>query len=300
MSEARGYRFLEPEALARVKKLALVARGVVEGYLTGLHSSPSKGFSIEFAEHRKYTPGDGPRHLDWRVLARTDRLYIKQYEEETNLRAHLLIDASASMGYRGPDSSLSKLEYACHVAAVLAYLLVRQQDAVGLTAFDTKIRQDVPPAGSPRHFDMLMKRLESLRSGEGTALAGVLHRLADRAKRRSLIILLSDLYEEPEALESALHHFRHKRHEVMVIQVLDPAERTFPFREPARFVDAETGETIQVDPSYAGDDYRARMDAFLTRCRRLCADSQADHVLADTSTRYEHLLARFLQARARP
>jgi uncharacterized protein (DUF58 family) len=297
--KGRGYRYLEPAALARVRNLGLAARGVVEGFIAGLHSSPYKGFSVEFAEHRKYAPGDNLRYLDWRVLGRTDRLYLKQYEEETNLRAQILLDASGSMAFAGAPGGLTKLQYGSFLAAVLAYVMTRQQDAVGLTTFDTKLRLDLPAGSSPRHFDEIMKRLEAVRPGRTTDLGATLHRLADRFKRRSLIVLISDLYDDPEALATALHHFRHKRHELIVFQVLDRAEIEFPYRETASFLDMETGETVQVDPSYVRDDYRQRMAEFLDRCRKLCADCQVDHVLMDTSEPYDRALSRYLERRAR-
>jgi uncharacterized protein (DUF58 family) len=295
MSNATGYRFLEPAALARVKNLALVARGVVEGFISGLHSSPYKGFSIEFAEHRKYSPGDNPRHLDWRILGRTDRLYVKQYEEETNLRAQILLDASASMAYG--SGAQTKLEYASFLTAVLAQLMIRQQDAVGLTTFDTKVRLDMPARSSPRHFDEIMQQLEGVRPGHATNLGATLNALADRFKRRCLLVLISDLYGEPEHLEKALHHFRHKRHEVIVFHVLDRAEIEFPFRDLSVFLDMETNEQIQVDPTYVREDYRRRMTEFMDRCRKTCADCQIDYVLADTSVPYDFMLSRYLAKR---
>jgi uncharacterized protein (DUF58 family) len=296
MSHARGYRFLDPADLARVKNLSLVARGVVEGFITGLHASPYKGFSIEFAEHRKYSPGDNPRHLDWRVLGRTDRLYIKQYEEETNLRAQVLLDTSASMGYRF-GSGLTKLEYACYLTAVLAQLMIRQQDAVGLTTFDTDLRLDMAPRSSPRHFDEMMHQLEAVRPGTATDLAVTLNKLADRFKRRCLIVLISDLCDDTAAVERALHHFRHKRHEVIVFHLLDKAELEFPYRELASFIDMETGEQIQVDPTYVRDDYRRRLQEFIEGYRRLCADCRIDYVMTDTSVRYDFMLSRYLTKR---
>ena len=255
---------MDPSALARVKNLSLVARSVVEGFITGLHSSPYKGFGVEFAEHRKYSPGDNPRHLDWRVLGRTDRLYIKQYEEETNLRAQILLDSSASMAY-GEPPGITKLQYASYLTAVLAYLMMRQQDAVGMTTFDTEVRLDLPARSSPCHFDEMMSHLEAIKPGRTTSLGATLHRLADRFKRRCLIILVSDLYDDPEAVEPALHHFHYKRHEVIVFHVLDHAEITFPFRDTASFVDMETGERLQVDPAYVRDEYRRQLDAFIDR-----------------------------------
>ncbi len=299
MSQGRGYKYLDPAALARVKNLSLVARSVVEGFITGMHSSPYKGFSVEFAEHRKYTAGDNPRHLDWRVLGRTDRLYIKQYEEETNLRAQILLDSSGSMAY-GEPPSITKLEYASYLTAVLAYLMMRQQDAVGMTTFDTKVRLDLPARGSPRHFDEMMNQLEAVKPGRETSLGTTLHRLADRFKRRCLIILISDLYDDPEAVEPALHHFRYKRHEVIVFHVLDHAEITFPFRDTASFVDLETGEKLQVDPAYVRDEYRREVDAFIARYRKICADCQFDYILTDTSVPFDEVLSRYLEKRTGP
>jgi uncharacterized protein (DUF58 family) len=310
MSHDTGYRFVEPAALARVKNLALVARGVVEGFITGLHSSPYKGFSIEFAEHRKYSAGDNPRHLDWRILGRTDRLYIKQYEEETNLRAQILLDTSASMGYRyapspqplspkgqGAEGGLTKLEYGSFLTAVLAQLMIRQQDAVGLTTFDNEVRLDMPARSSPRHFDEMMHQLEAVRPARTTDLEATLNRLADRFKRRCLIVLISDLYGDLDAVERALHHFRHKRHEVIVFHVLDKAEIDFPFRELATFVDEETGYRLQVDPAYVREDYRRQIEGFIERCRRTCADCQIDYVMTDTSVPYDFMLSRYLSKR---
>jgi len=299
MSRDRGYQYLDPAALARVKNLSLVARSVVEGFITGLHSSPYKGFSVEFAEHRKYTAGDNPRHLDWRVLGRTDRLYIKQYEEETNLRAQILLDCSGSMAY-GEPPSITKLQYASYLTAVLAYMMMRQQDAVGMTTFDTKVRLDLPARSSPRHFDEMMNQLEAIKPGRPTSLGATLHRLADRFKRRCLIILISDLYDDPEAVEPALHHFHYKRHEVIVFHVLDHAEITFPFRDTASFVDMETGERLQVDPAYVRDEYRRQLDAFIARYRKICADCQFDYVLTDTSVPFDSMLSRYLEKRTRP
>jgi uncharacterized protein (DUF58 family) len=236
MPSQTGYRYLEPTALARVKNLAMVARGVVEGFISGLHSSPYKGFSVEFAEHREYTLGDDPRHLDYRMLARTDRLYVKQYEEETNMRVQILLDTSGSMGY-SHDGRLAKLEYGSYLTAVLSYLMTRQQDAVGLTTFDTAVRLDMPARSSPRHFNDMMRRLEEIRPGNDTDIAETLHRLANRFKRRCLIVLISDLYDDVEDVIRALHHFRHRRHEVILFHVLDRAEIEFPFNETIAFHD---------------------------------------------------------------
>lgn len=293
-----GYRFLEPRALARVKNLAIIARGVVEGFISGLHASPYKGFSAEFAEHREYAPGDDPRRLDYRMLGRTDRLYVKEYEEETNMRVHILLDTSGSMGY-GYDG-LTKLQYASYLTAILAYLMTRQQDAVGLTTFDNEMRLDMPARTSPRHFSEMMQRVEAIVPGAETDIAETLHALASRFKRRCLVVLISDLYDEPDAVLRALHHFRHRHHEVILFHVLDKAELEFPFRDMVSFVDLETNERMRVDPAYVRDEYRSQIRQFVEDYRRACADAQIDYVLADTSTPYDFMLSKYIAKRGRP
>jgi uncharacterized protein (DUF58 family) len=293
-----GYRFLEPEALARVKNLSLVARRVVEGFISGLHSSPYKGFSAEFAEHREYTAGDDPRRLDYRMLGRTDRLFVKQYEEETNMRVQILLDTSGSMGY-GHAGRVSKLQYGSYLTAVLSYLMTRQQDAVGLTTFDTEIRLDMPAHSTPRHFNEMMHRLEGVTPGGETHIAETLHKLANRFKRRGLIVLMSDLCDEPEGVLRALNHFRHRRHEVIVFHVLDKAEIDFPFRETIAFHDLETNERIQIDPAYVRDEYVAQMETFIADYRRACAEAQIDYILTDTGVPYDFMLSKYLAKRSR-
>lgn len=298
MSPQTGYRYLDPSALARVKNLQMVARGVVEGFISGLHSSPYKGFSIEFAEHREYTPGDDPRHLDYKMLARTERLYIKQYEEETNMRVQILLDISGSMGYRH-ESKINKFEYGAYLTAILAYMMTRQQDSVALTTFDDDIRLDIPAGSSPRHFNEMMRQLERIAPGEHTQVADVLHKLANRFKRRCLIVLISDLYDDPDAVIRALHHFRHRRHEVIVFNVFDQAELEFPFRDVVVFEDMETSERIQIDPAYVRDAYKEQIDQFVGTFRRACAESAIDYVLTDTSVPYDFMLSQYLAKRNR-
>ncbi|MCL4193046.1 MAG: DUF58 domain-containing protein [Thermoguttaceae bacterium] len=293
-----GYRYLEPEALARVKNLSMVARGVVEGSISGMHASPYKGFSVEFAEHREYTAGDDPRHLDYKMLARTDRLYIKQYEEETNMRVQIVLDTSGSMGY-AYDSKITKLDYGCYLTAVLSYLMTRQQDSVGLITFDSDVRLDMPTRSSPRHFNEMMRRLEATTPGEETNIAEVLHRLANRFKKRCLIVLISDLYDEPEEVMRALHHFRHRKHEVIVFHVLDKSEVEFPFRDVISFHDLETNERIQIDPAYVRDVYLEQVEQFIETYRRSCAESHIDYVLTDTSVPYDFMLSKYLAKRNR-
>ena len=299
MSPRTGYRYLEPEALARVKNLSMVARGVVEGAISGIHASPYKGFSVEFAEHREYTTGDDPRHLDYKMLARTDRLYIKQYEEETNMRVQILLDTSGSMGYRHA-ATITKLDYGSYLTAVLSYLMLRQQDSVGLTTFDTKIGLDMPARSSPRHFNEMMRQLEKIEPGEKTDIAETLHRLANRFKKRCLVVLISDLYDEPDEVMRALHHFRHRRHEVIVFHVFDKAEIDFPFRDVVAFHDLETKERLQIDPAYVRDIYLEQVEKFIETYRRACAESAIDYVMTDTSVPYDFMLSRYIAKRNMP
>src|SRR5579871_4675600 len=248
MPPSTSYKYLDPEALSRLKNLSLAARQVVEGYFAGMHKSPHKGFSIEFAEHREYTPGIDPRHIDWRVLGRRDKLYVKQYEEETCLRCYLLLDKSASMAYKSDGVPLSKLEYASYLAASLAYLMASQHDSAGLVTFDTSVRDRVPPRQGPGHLRVLMEKLERTQPGGETTLSETFHELAESIKRRALIVVLSDLFDDPQALLGALKHFRHNKHEVVIFQVLDPAEVSFPFDDITRIEDMENRREVTSDP----------------------------------------------------
>ncbi|MHC4404557.1 MAG: DUF58 domain-containing protein [Planctomycetota bacterium] len=299
MSPRTGYHYLEPSALGRVKNLQMVARGVVEGFISGLHASPYKGFSVEFAEHREYSAGDDPRHLDYKMLARTDRLYVKQYEEETNMRVQILLDTSGSMAY-SYKGKITKYDYGAYLTAILAYLMTRQQDSVGLTTFDTKVRLDMPARSAPRHFNEMMRQLEALEPGEETDVSETLHRLANRFKRRCLIVLISDLYDEPENVLKALHHFRHRKHEVIVFHVFDEAEIEFPFRDVTSFFDLETNERLQIDPTYVRDVYLEQIDEFIETYRRACAESRIDYVMTDTSVPYDFMLSKYIAKRNMP
>ena len=214
MAKGSGYRYLTAEMVARLKNMNLVARSVVEGFISGLHRSPYHGFSVEFAEHREYSPGDNIRYLDWTALGRTDRYYVKQFEEETNLKAHILLDTSSSMTYS--SGGTTKLEYGSYLAASLAYLMVRQQDSVGLVTFDSEVRNFIPPRSTSAHLNVVLRELENLVPGGTTQVSEVFHRLAESIHRRGLIIIISDLYDDQKAVFRALRHFRQKRHEVLI------------------------------------------------------------------------------------
>jgi uncharacterized protein (DUF58 family) len=292
-------RVLDPQVVSRLGRLDLKARLVVEGFISGLHKSPFHGFSVEFVEHRQYMPGDPLRSVDWKVYAKSDRFYVKQYEDETNLRAHLVVDHSASMDYASKPGLVTKLEYARSLAAALAYMMLQQQDAVGLLTFAEKIETFVPARARRSHLEVLLAELDRMKPGGRTALAASLHHLAERIRRRGLIILFSDLMAPPDQVLSGLAHFRHRQHEVLVFHVLDPAERVFDFSEPATFVDQETGEEVALEPWEVRGSYKDRMAAWLERYRTECRRSQIDYVALDTVTPYDEALFAYLEKRRR-
>jgi uncharacterized protein (DUF58 family) len=297
---------LDPQALARIHRLELLARGVVEGFVSGRHRSPYKGFSVEFAEHREYAPGDDLRDLDWRVFGKTDRYYIKQYMEETNLRCTILLDASGSMGYAGKAAApregqpLSKYEYARLMAACLAHLLIGQQDAVGMVRFDTEVRRYFPARGQPGYLRALLGDLANADSGGETALAPVLHEVAERIRRRGLVILISDLFDEPEAILKALQHFRFRKHEVIVFHVMADEEREFPFEHWTEFRDMEQPQVrLELDPRSLAAAYRAEVAAFEEAIRQGCGRMKVDFVPVNTRLPFDETLVRFLSGRRR-
>jgi uncharacterized protein (DUF58 family) len=289
-------QYLDPGIISRLRKLDLKAKLVVEGFMTGLHRSPYHGFSVEFAEHRQYMPGDPIRDIDWKVFGKTDRLYIKQYEEETNLRVHILVDLSRSMTFAS-EGLISKLEYAKHLAAALSYLMLHQQDSVGLALFDDEIRRYVPPRSARRHLKVVLRELEDLEPGGTTNVGECLHAMAERIRRRGLVIIMSDLMDDPDRVMAALKHFRHKRHEVIVFHILDEYERTFPFKNELAFVDMESGEEIITQPWVIAAEYRARLNAWAERLRLDCGEQRIEFVPLTNSTPYDRALLRFLEKR---
>ena len=295
MAKSR-YIYFEPDRIGKLKNLNLLVRQAVEGFISGLHRSPHRGFSVEFSEHREYTPGDDLRHLDWVAWARSDRHYIKQYEQETNLRAYILLDASASMNYRY-GGEVTKFEYGCFLTACLSYLMCRQQDVVGVTAFDEEVRFNLTPGSTPAHLDRIFRQLERARPGKGTAIAATFHELARTIAKRGLVVVISDLYDDPGRIIRALQHFVYKKHQIIVFHVMDTAELDFPFRKILSLVDMETGERLQVDPRYVADAYRAEIRDFIERYRRECADRKIEYVLTTTDTPYDRMLLNYLARR---
>lgn len=290
--------YLQPDVVAQVASMELRARLVVEGFMTGLHKSPYHGFSVEFTEHRPYTPGDEPKRIDWKAYGKTERFYIKQFEEETNLRTSIILDASGSMGFAS-GSRLTKLQYASYVAAALGYLMVEQRDAVGLTIFDEGIRTSITPRGTRTHLKQVWKELEHARPGRKTQTAAALHRVADALTRRGLVIILSDLFDRPEEVITAFKHFRHKGNEVIVMQVLDPLERTFAFEGDAVFRDLETRDEMMSQPWHIRDSYQEAMRSFVGRYERECRDNAIDYILLDTATPFDRALMEYLHRRSR-
>ena len=290
-------RFLDPAILARLGTMELKARAVVEGLLSGLHRSPLKGFSVEFAEYRQYLPGDDLSRIDWKVYARSDRYYVKKFEEETNLDCHLLLDVSASMGYG--SRGVTKLEYGSVLAASLAYLMNRQRDAVGLTTFDDAILTMVPPSARPSHLRSLLVTLDGIGLGRRTDVSKPLHLLADGIGKRGLIVFISDLLDEPERILNGLRHFRFRGSEVIVFHLLDPAELTFPFERAARFRDMELGDEVMAVPSVVRREYLDALHAALDRYRRELGSEGIDYRLIDSSTPLEFALMSYLSTRGR-
>ncbi|SHK79414.1 DUF58 domain-containing protein [Rhodothermus profundi] len=301
-------QFLDPAVLSRLKNMELRARLIVEGFITGLHRSPYHGFSVEFAEHRPYNPGDELRHIDWKVYGKTDRFYVKQYEEETNLRHYIVLDTSPSMRYRY-RAPLSKLEYSAYLAAALHFLMLRQQDATGLIAFDERVHTLLPPKSKPGYLHTLLAHLEQLvhqkpAEMRRTAVASVLHEVAERIHRRSLVVLITDLFDNRSAhdeLLRALRHLRHRGHEVLVFHVLEgDAERRFALPDrPLRLFDVETGEELTLHPAQFREAYVRALQTFTEQFRRRCLEHRIDFIELDTGQPYDVALLAYLNKRQR-
>jgi uncharacterized protein (DUF58 family) len=291
-----GTRFLAPEILARINSLELIARAVVEGFISGLHRSPYLGFSTDFAEHRQYMPGDDLRHLDWKLLARTDRLYIKKYQGDTNAQVHLLVDASASMGYG--SGVVTKLQYAQYLASSLAFLAVRQHDSIGMVAFDEDVIDHVPPRSRTGHLRTVLGSIEQLVPGRGTALSKQLHRTAELLTRRGIIVLISDLYDEPKLVMEGLEHMRFRGNDVVVFQILDRQELDFSFNEPVVLEDSETEEQMHVMPDELRDEYLRLIRLHVDALREGAARNRIDYELLRTSEPLDAALFSYLARRS--
>jgi uncharacterized protein (DUF58 family) len=294
----RAEQYLLPEVARRVGRLDLKAKFIVEGFLSGLHNSPYRGLSLEFSEHRRYTPGDDPKDLDWTAWAKTDRLYVRTYQAETNLSAHLLVDTSRSMAFASAGA-LTKLEYATSLAAALGYLLVRQHDAVGLGLVGAGLNRFLRPRGGRRQLVRILTELARAGGQGPTGLAEGLHAVARRVKRRSLMVILSDLVDEPGPVLDAMAHLAHRGHDLVVFQILDAAERHLTFSGPVILEDPETGATVATDADHIRRQYRQNVEEFVGRYERGVRQRGGDFVSMTTSTPFDKALCRFLAERKR-
>jgi uncharacterized protein (DUF58 family) len=290
-------KFFDPDGLSKLGNLELVARQVVEGFLTGRHRSPYHGFSVEYLDHRPYVPGDELRSLDWKILARTDKYHVKLFQDETNLRATILLDCSKSMAFQ--SGKLSKLQWGSYLAAALTHLLLRQNDAVGLVLFDNAVRTYLPPKARPTQFRRVLDLLEPEPAAHDTDVGAVLHDVAERVRKRGLVVVISDLIDDVDKVASGLQHFRHNGHEVIVFHVLDEAELTFPYDRLTRFKDMEGAGRVVANAKTLRTRYLARMQQFLEGVKAACFERDISYLMCNTAEGYDQFLAAYLEKRAR-
>lgn len=289
-------KYLDPRVLAKIHRLEVKARLIVEGFITGLHRSPYHGFSIEFAEHREYVPGDDIRHIDWKVFGRTDRFHIKQYEEETNLKTCILLDASESMQYGHAETT--KYVYGAYIAAALSYLLLRQQDAVGLAVFDEKVRNYLPPATSHQHFLNIIRELDRQETAERTDIGSILDTFAGQIRGKGLVVIISDMFDSMERIARGLRHLRHKGHEVILFHLLDHEELTFPFQRTTMFEGLESSNELLIDPRALKRAYLEELGKYQNELKRTCRNQAIDYVGLDNSQKLDVALTAYISARA--
>ncbi len=289
-------QYLKPEVIRQIARLDLRAQFIVKGFLQGLHASPFQGFSVEFSEHRKYTPGDDPQDIDWLVYAKTDKYYVKKFEAETNITGYLVMDLSRSMAYTY-QQQLSKFEYAICLAAALGYLMIHQQDPVGLVTFDEKIRQSLPPRSKRTQLGNVLSLLAKLKPAGKTNIAHSLIQIAAMLRHRSLVMLFSDLLSDPEPILQALRRLRHGGHDVILFHILDEAEVRFPFEGMVELEEPESQDKLQIDASSFRGDYLRELDAFRELYRRECFQSGIDYVPLDTSMQFDRALTEYLLSR---
>ena len=288
---------LTPELISRLNNLSLKARMVVEGFIVGLHKSPYHGFSVEFSEHRAYGYGDEIKHIDWKLFGKTDRFYIKQFEEETNLRSYILFDQSKSMEYG--SNNITKLQYAQLLSASLSYLMIKQQDAVSLTLFDDKIVDYIPPRSKTSHLKIILSKMDQIRSGNDTKISPVLHQTAEMIKKKGLIILISDLFDNPNDIIEGLKHFRYKGHEVVVFHILDHQELHLEFDQNTRFKDIESGEEIITQPWHIKNDYQKSIKNFCKNFKNQFRINHIDYIILPTNESLDLALSEYLIKRKR-
>jgi uncharacterized protein (DUF58 family) len=288
--------YLNPAVISKLNSLELKARLVVEGFMVGLHRSPYHGFSVEFTQHRPYMQGDSLKDVDWKAYAKTEKYYIKQYEEETNLKSYILLDTSRSMGYAS-EGNITKLEYASTLVAALSYLMVKQQDAAGLALYAERINKFFPPKVSKPYLQEMLKSLAAVKPSDKTNTAASLNSVAEKINRRGLVIIFSDFFDDINSTLSALKHFRYKKNEVIVFQVLDPLERSFAFGKDAIFKDLETAEEITTQPYQIQKVYKEAMSDFISRIKTECYNSNIEYNLLETTTPFDKALYSYIQKR---
>lgn len=299
MEKTGDYRdHLNPSFLSKLNSLELRARLVVEGFMVGLHKSPYHGFSVEFSQHRPYMQGDSLNDVDWKVFGKTEKYFIKQYEEETNLKSFILLDTSRSMEFKSAGE-MSKLDYAKTLVAALSYLMVKQQDAAGLSLYSDKIDKYFPPKSSRSYLQEIYKSLSDAKASSKTNTAASLNSIAEKITRRGLVIIVSDLFDEISKVLTSLKHFRYKKNEVIVFQILDPAERSFSFGRDAVFKDLETGEEITTQPYQIQKAYKEAMNEFILKIKSECLNSGIEYNLIDTSMPFDKALLNYIQKRSR-
>ena len=295
MTSLNKKKYLQPETVAMLDSMALRAKLVVEGYIIGQHQSPYHGFSVEFAEHRSYESGDEIRHIDWKLFGKTDRLYVKRYQEETNLSAHIILDTSRSMLYK--SGNVSKLVYANLLVASLSYLMVGQQDAVGLVKFSNKINTFIPPKSKPSHLNLILKQLDDVKVEKDTKIESVLHKMAEKINKRGLVILISDLLDEPHDIINGIKHFRYKKQEVIVFHILDRKEFEFNFNTRTQFLDMETGEKIITEPWHIRSNYMDLIDNLKKYYKKECLEYSIDYLPIYTDENLDKSLTEYLNKR---
>lgn len=287
---------LDPSIIPKIASLELRARLVVEGFMVGLHKSPYHGFSVEFTQHRPYMQGDSLKDVDWKVYGKTEKFFIKQYEEETNLRSHIILDTSRSMHFSS-RANVSKLQYAASLVAALSYLMMKQQDAFGLTLYSDRIIQYFPPKTSKAHLQRVLKYLSTIEASSVTNTASCLNSIAEKIKRRGLVIIVSDLFDDINSVISALKHFSYNKNEIIVFQILDPIERNFAFGRDAIFKDMESEEEISTQPYQIQKAYKQAMEEFIVKIKKECLNSNIDYNLIETTTPFDKALMSYIQKR---
>jgi len=288
--------FLEPSIVSKLNSLEIKAKLVVEGFIVGLHKSPYHGFSVEFSQHRPYIQGDSLKNVDWKVYGKTEKFFIKQFEEETNLKCHILVDISNSMSYNS-EKNISKIEYAKTLAAALSYIMMKQQDAVGLALYSDKIQNYFPPKASKVYYQEILKNLSKVQSAKETNTANCLNEIAENIKKRGLVIIISDFFDDINSILTSLKHFRYKNNEVIVFQLLDPIEKNFSFSKDSVFRDLETEEELTTQPHQIQKAYMQTMSEYINKIKSGCLNSKIDYNLITTDTPFDKALFNYIQKR---